>query len=49
MTFSPTINLSGGGSSDPYEAVRRGLSAGADDVKRQLERVLADQRRLSYA
>lgn len=49
MTFSPTINLSGGGSSDPYEAVRRGLSSGADDIKKQLERVLADQRRLSYA
>ncbi|MCR5256986.1 MAG: phage tail tape measure protein [Desulfovibrio sp.] len=49
LTFSPTINMSGGDSGDPYEAVRRGLSAGADDIKRQLERVLADQRRLSYA
>jgi len=49
-----TINVQapvsfGSASSDPYEAVRRGLSAGADDIKRQLERVLADQRRLSYA
>ncbi len=49
LTFSPTINMSGGDSGDPYEAVRRGLSAGADDIKRQLERLLADQRRLSYA
>lgn len=49
-----TINVQapvsfGSASSDPYEAVRRGLSAGADEIKRQLERVLADQRRLSYA
>ena len=49
LNFAPTINLSGPSSGDPYEAVRRGLSAGADDIKRQLERVLADQRRLSYA
>ncbi len=49
LSFAPTINLSGPSSGDPYEAVRRGLSAGADDLKRQLERILADQRRLSYA
>ena len=50
ISFSPVINMSGGSaSSDPYAEVRRGLSAGADDLKKQLERVLADQRRLSYA
>lgn len=50
ISFSPVINMSGGSaSSDPYAEVCRGLSAGADDLKKQLERVLADQRRLSYA
>ena len=50
ISFSPVINMSGGSAaSDPYAEVRRGLSAGADDLKKQLERVLADQRRLSYA
>lgn len=50
ISFSPVINMSGSSAaSDPYAEVRRGLSAGADDLKKQLERVLADQRRLSYA
>ena len=50
ISFSPVINMSGGSTAvDPYAEVRRGLSAGADDLKKQLERVLADQRRLSYA
>ena len=50
ISFSPVINLSGGSTAaDPYAEVRRGLSAGAEDLKKQLERVLADQRRLSYS
>lgn len=50
ISFAPVINLSGGSTAaDPYAEVRRGLSAGAEDLKKQLERVLADQRRLSYS
>lgn len=51
LNFSPTVTVNGGGSEsgDPYEAVRRGLSGQADELKRHLETILRDQRRLSYA
>jgi len=50
LNFSPTVNMQGAGeSADPYESVRRGLSGYADEIKRQLETILRDQRRLSYA
>ena len=47
VSFSPTINIGGGGN-DAYSAVRRGLDEGAKNLKRELERLLADKRRLSY-
>ena len=47
VTFSPTINVSGG-SGDVYAEVRRGLEAGQANLKKELERLLANQRRLSY-
>nr|MCR5257044.1 hypothetical protein [Desulfovibrio sp.] len=50
LNFSPTVTVNGGsGSGDPYEAVRRGLSGQADEIKRYIETILRDQRRLSYA
>lgn len=48
VTFSPVINVSGGGG-DPYESVKRGLTDGSRALKRNLEQLLADQRRLSFA
>lgn len=48
VSFSPVINLSGGGG-DVYAEVRRGLDAGAEDLRKQLERVITNQRRVSYA
>ena len=50
LTFQPTITVQGAAQdADPYEAVRRGLSGYADELKRHLETILRDQRRLSYA
>jgi TP901 family phage tail tape measure protein len=48
VSFSPTINVSGGGG-DVYEEVRRGLDAARVDLERSLERLLANNRRLSFA
>ena len=47
MNFAPVINL-GGSSGNTYEDVRRGLRAGSEDLKREIERLLADERRLAY-
>lgn len=48
VSFSPTINVSGGGG-DVYAEVRRGLDAARVDLERNLERLLANNRRLSFA
>ena len=48
VNFSPTINISGG-SSDAYAGVKRGLEEGQNNLKRELERLMANQRRLSFA
>jgi TP901 family phage tail tape measure protein len=47
VTFSPVINVSGGG--DVYAEVRRGLAAGQESLRKELERLLANQKRLSYS
>lgn len=47
VNFAPVINL-GGSSGNAYEDVRRGLRAGSEDLKREIERLLADKRRLAY-
>lgn len=47
VTFSPVINISGG-SNDVYSEVRRGLAAGQESLKKELERLWANQKRLSY-
>lgn len=46
ITFSPVINITGGG--DVYGEVRRGLAAGQESLKKELERLWANQKRLSY-
>lgn len=48
VSFSPTINVSGGGG-NVYAEVRRGLDAARVDLERSLERLLANNRRLSFA
>lgn len=48
VSFSPTINVSGGGG-DVYAEVRRGLDAARVDLERNLERLMANNRRLSFA
>lgn len=47
VNFAPVINI-GGSSGNTYEDVRRGLRAGSEDLKREIERLLADERRLAY-
>lgn len=47
VNFAPVINISGT-SSNVYDDVQRGLRAGSSDLKRELERLLSDQRRLAY-
>ena len=47
VNFAPVINLTGG--KDAYEGVRRGLSEGSKSLKQELERLLADERRLSFS
>lgn len=47
VSFSPVIQMGDGG--DAYAQVRRGLDAGAKDLKQQLEHLLNNQRRVSYA
>ena len=48
---SYTINVDGGGAgnSDIYAQVRRGLDEGSRNLKAELERLMANQRRVSYA
>ena len=46
VNFAPVINISGGG--DAYSEVKRGLEAGQASLKRELERLLNDQRRVAY-
>ncbi len=46
VTFAPVINISGGG--DAYGQVKRGLEEGQASLKRELERLLNNQKRLSY-
>ena len=46
VTFAPVINISGGG--DAYGQVKRGLEEGQASLKRELERLMSNQRRLSY-
>ncbi len=47
VNFAPVINISGG-SGDVADQVRQGLAEGQKNLKRELERLLRDQRRLSY-
>lgn len=47
VSFAPVINISGT-SGDAYSQVKRGLDEGQANLKRELERLLNDQRRLSY-
>ena len=48
VSFSPTINVLGG-SGDVYAEVRRGLDAGRTDLERSLEKLMANNRRISFA
>ncbi|MBS7328949.1 MAG: phage tail tape measure protein [Oxalobacter sp.] len=45
---SQTITIEGG-SADAYAQVKRGLDEGTRNLKAELERLMADQRRVSYA
>ena len=47
VTFSPVINVTGG-NGDVYGEVKRGLEAGQQSLKKELERLWANQKRLSY-
>lgn len=47
VNFAPVINVSGGGT-DALSQLNRGLRAGANDLKRELQKLLQDQRRVSY-
>lgn len=47
VNFAPTINVSGGGGSVSAE-IERGLKAGQQSLKKELEKLLQNQRRLSY-
>ena len=46
VNFAPSITVSGGG--DAYAGVSRALSEGQANLKRELEKLLANQRRVSY-
>lgn len=48
VSFSPTINVSGGDSADVYGQVKRGLDAGRVELEKAIEQILAKKRRLSY-
>ena len=48
VNFSPVINISGG-EKDAYEAVQRGLNEAQRSFRREFERMLAEDERLSYA
>lgn len=47
VNFAPTINISGG-SGNAYAEVERGLKAGQQSLKKELEKLLRNQQRLSY-
>ena len=47
VNFAPVINISGNGN-DAYAQVKRGLEEGSKNLKRELERLMANDRRLSY-
>lgn len=47
LTFAPVIHVNGG-DGDPYAQVKRGLDEGSRNLKEELERLMADQRRLSF-
>lgn len=47
VNFAPVINLSGSG--NVAQDLQKGLQAGKEDLKRELERLLNAERRLSYA
>lgn len=47
INFSPVINVNGGGA-DAYSQAQRGVEAGAQNLRKELEKVIAEQRRLSY-
>ena len=47
VNFSPVINVSGGGG-DAYASVKRGLEEGAASLKRELQKLMMSERRLSY-
>lgn len=46
VNFAPVINVSGG--KDAYEGVRRGLTEGSKSLKQDLQRLMAEERRLSF-
>ena len=47
VNFAPTINISGGNGNTSAE-VERGLKAGTQNLKKELEKLLRNQQRLSY-
>lgn len=47
VNFAPVINISGGGG-NVYSEVKRGLEEGQKSIKRELEKLMSNQRRLSY-
>lgn len=48
VNFAPVINVSGGGGADAYSQVKRGLDEGLEALKRELERIRRNERRLAY-
>ena len=48
VTFSPVINISGGGG-NIQQQVQNGLDAGMRNLKKEMEKLMREQRRLSYA
>lgn len=46
VTFSPVINVSGGG--DAYAGVRKALAEGSQSLRRELEALMRDERRRAY-
>lgn len=47
VNFAPVINISGGGA-DAYSQVKRGMDEGIEALKRELERIRRNERRLAY-
>ena len=48
VTVNMTVNVTGSGK-DAYSDIKRGLSEGTRDLKREIERLLNNQRRLSFS